>query len=114
LRRLELYISADAGAKMLSPFSLADPGELGALLEDAGLRDVTAWQHSRTVRFRPRLDFARRLVLASPLAQPFSDAPLIEQELILAHVTEAVRHCEGGEHELRHRMTTNVAIGIVR
>jgi SAM-dependent methyltransferase len=110
---LELYIGEDAGTRMMSPFLLDDPDELGALLEDAGLADVRAWQHSRTVHFRPRLDFARRLVLASPLAQTFADAPIIEQELILAHVTEAVRQCEGGEHEVRHGMTTNIAIGIV-
>jgi ubiquinone/menaquinone biosynthesis C-methylase UbiE len=111
---LDRYIGADAGARMLSPFAISDPDELGALLEDAGLRDVAAWQHSRTVHFAARADFARSLVLASPLAQTFADAPVIEQELILAHVTEAVRHCDGGEHELRHRMTTNVATGIVQ
>jgi SAM-dependent methyltransferase len=111
---LDLYIGAGVGAGMLSPFAISYPDELGALLADAGLRDVTAWQHSRTVRFRPRADFARRLVLASPLAQPFSDAPALEQELILAHVTDAVSDCDGGEHELRHGMTTNVAKGIVQ
>jgi SAM-dependent methyltransferase len=108
---LELYVGADAGARMLSPFAISDPDELGALLKDAGLHDVAARQHSRTVRFAPRVDFARRLVLASPLAQTFADAPAIDQELILAHVTEAVRDCDGGEHEVRHRMTTNIATG---
>jgi ubiquinone/menaquinone biosynthesis C-methylase UbiE len=110
---LDRYIGDGAGRRMLSPFSLADPDELRGLLEDAGLQAVTVWQHSRTVRFRPRMHFAQNLVLASPLAQTFTDAPAIDQELILAHVTEAMLHCDGDEHELRHGMTTNVAIGIV-
>jgi DNA-binding HxlR family transcriptional regulator len=52
------------------------------------------------------------LVLATPLAQSFLDAPDDRQELIVGHVNEAARKCAGGEVEIRFPMRANVAVAV--
>jgi ubiquinone/menaquinone biosynthesis C-methylase UbiE len=103
------HIGADAGAKMLSPFALADPEELRALLVQAGFSGVTVRSRTLNARFRPREVFAQRLVLATPVAEDFLAASPEQQQRVIADVTDAVRDCDGGEHELVHPKTTNLA-----
>jgi SAM-dependent methyltransferase len=109
---LDLYLGPDAGARMRQPWALKDAGALIGLLEDAGLDQIEVSQHTRTARFAHRDDFARRLVLATPLAPAFIDAPVDRQELIVAHVNDAARECAGGEDEIRFPMTTNIALAV--
>ena len=71
---LELYVGPDAGARMRQPWALEDPSTLAGILERAGLDQIEVSQHTRTARFAWRDDFARRLVLATPLAWTFIDA----------------------------------------
>jgi 2-polyprenyl-3-methyl-5-hydroxy-6-metoxy-1,4-benzoquinol methylase len=109
---LELYVGSDAGARMRQPWALEDPSALAGLLEDAGLDQIEVFQHTRTAHFARREDFARRLVLATPLAPTFIDAPDDRQDLIIAHVNEAMdAYADGGE-EIRFRLTTNVGVAV--
>jgi ubiquinone/menaquinone biosynthesis C-methylase UbiE len=105
------HIGLDAGARMLAPFSLADAGELRTLLEDAGFEDVVVHWRTLTMRFAPRRDFVRRLVLATPLAGDFEAASSEQQQRIIADVAEAIAACDGGEDEVLQPITTNVAFG---
>jgi hypothetical protein len=82
-------------------------------LDDAGLHDVELSAHTRVARFTPRDDFARSLVSATPLAQTFDAAGVEEQQLILAHVANAVRDCDGDPHSVCFPLTTNVAVARV-
>jgi hypothetical protein len=109
---LEFYVGADAGAQMRQPWALADPIVLAALLEDAGLDEIEVSQHTRTACFASRRDLARSLVLATPLAQTFLDAGDDRQELILAHVSQAVEDCDGGPDAVCFPMTTNFALAV--
>ena len=70
-----LYVGPDASARMRQPWALEDPSTLAGILERAGLDQIEVSQHTRTACFVWRDDFARRLVLATPLASTFSDAP---------------------------------------
>ena len=92
--------------------AVAGSSALAGLLENAGLRHIEVSRHTRVVRFERRHDFGRALVLATPLAQSFIDAPDDRQEPIVAHVNEAARECAGGEGEIRFPMTTNVAVAV--
>jgi hypothetical protein len=97
---------------MRQPFALADPDELRDLVEAARLRTVEISQHTRTVSFGRPDGFARRLALATPLAETFADAPPDRRASILAHVTAAVRDACPGEAEISFPMSTNVALAV--
>jgi ubiquinone/menaquinone biosynthesis C-methylase UbiE len=107
---LALHIGASAGEQMRSPWALADPDELRALIENAGFDAVEISQHTRTVCFPVRREFARTMVAAVPLAEAFDAASPQQQRAVLAHVTDAVSECPGAPDEVRYEMTTNVAL----
>jgi ubiquinone/menaquinone biosynthesis C-methylase UbiE len=107
---LDLYVGPAAGGRMRQPWELEDATALAEILEAAGLEQIEVSRHTRTARFARRDDFARRLVLATPLAPTFIDAPDDRQDLIVAHVTEATR--EWGASEIRFPMTTNIAVAV--
>jgi hypothetical protein len=88
---------------MRQPFALADSSAVAGLMEDAGLRQIEVSHHTRLVRFERRDDFGRALVLATPLAQAFIDAPDDRQELIVAHVNAAARECAGARTRFSSR-----------
>lgn len=108
---LERHLGADAGVQMRQPWSLSDGEELRELAAEAGFRQIEVSTHTGTARF-PRQDFARELVLATPLAKRFAAATAHAREAILADVTDAVSACEGDAHELRHPLTTNVLTAV--
>lgn len=110
---LELYVDADAGARMRQPWALADSRQVLELLADAGLCDVDISQHTRVARFIPRHDFARRLVSATPLAHTFATAEGEQQRRILGHVEEAIHDCDGGANAVCFPLTTNIALARV-
>ena len=85
--------------------------ELREFAAEAGFRQIEGSTHTGTARF-PRQDFARELVLATPLAKRFAAATAHAREAILADVTDAVSACEGDAHELRHPLTTNVLTAV--
>jgi hypothetical protein len=97
---------------MRQPWALADSSALAALLADAGLEQIEVSRHTRTARFARRDDFARRLVLATPLAPTFIDLPDDRQDQIIAHVNEAMEGYADGAEEIRFPMTTNVATAV--
>jgi ubiquinone/menaquinone biosynthesis C-methylase UbiE len=107
---LGLHLGWRAAARMLSPFSLASPRELRRLLEQAGFAAVELRQQTRTATFAPRSAFARTMLMAGPLAHEFAAATEDQREQIVACATDALRECDGGEHELCYPMTTNVAL----
>lgn len=110
---LARHIGEDAGAKMLSPFALADPQVLRDLLAQAGFPGAVVRPRTLNARFRPREVFAHRLVLATPVAADYAAASPEQQQRVIADVTAAVRGCGGDEDELIEPMTTNVAFARV-
>jgi ubiquinone/menaquinone biosynthesis C-methylase UbiE len=105
------HIDESASTAMLAPFRLADVDALRELVRDAGFAHVEVVEHNRTVRFGvPPQEFARGIVLASPLADTFSAASRARQQAILAEVAEAVKTREGQSYDVRYPMTANVAL----
>jgi ubiquinone/menaquinone biosynthesis C-methylase UbiE len=108
---LERYLGGAAGAQMRQPWSLSDRDELRELAKRAGFEQIEVSTHIGTARF-PRRDFARELVLATPLATQFEAAGAEAQAAILADVTAAVSACDGRDGELRHPLTANVLTAV--
>lgn len=103
---LERHLGADAGVQMRQPWSLCDGEELRGLVARAGFEQIEVSTHAGTARFARR-DFARELVLATPLANRFTAAKARTQAAILADVTEAVSACEGPDGDLRHPLSAH-------
>jgi SAM-dependent methyltransferase len=108
---LERHLGADVGAQMRQPWSLSNGDELCKLAALAGFEQIKVTTDTGTARF-PRHDFARELVLATPLANEFEAAAAEAQAAILADVTDAVSACDGRDGELRHPMTANVLTAV--
>jgi hypothetical protein len=107
------HIGPEAGERMLSPFGLSDLGELRGLVEGAGFAEASARKLTREVTFTPRDGFARRLIMASPLAQTFLDTSAEQQAAVLDDATRELRAFDGGEDEIRFELTTNLVIASV-
>jgi SAM-dependent methyltransferase len=103
---LARHIGLEAGTRMLAPFGLADPDELRTLVEEAGFVDVVVERRTLTAHLAPVDAFARRLVLATPVAGEFQMASPAQRERIVADVSDAV----GDGDELVLTMTTNLAV----
>jgi hypothetical protein len=103
---LERHLGTDAGVQMRQPWSLSDRDELHGLAAEAGFEQIELSAHTATARF-PRHDFARELVLATPLATEFERATAEQQAAILGDVTDAVSTCDGCDGQLRHPLTAN-------
>jgi hypothetical protein len=103
---LERHLGTDAGVQMRQPWSLADRDELRGLAAEAGFEQIEMSTHTATAQF-PRRDFARELVLATPLATEFERATSEQQAAILDDVTDAVSACEGRDGQLRHPLIAN-------
>jgi len=70
IQALLLHAGPEVAALMRAPFAGPEPGEWRRLLADAGVGDVSVRIGILPVRFPSTVEFLRRQVAASPLAEP--------------------------------------------
>lgn len=105
------HVSTEAAQMMHSPFTLGDSATLAQLMSGAGFREVAVIDETIECTWASHPEFARRYIVASPIASVFAAVSGHVQQAVSDEVAERLAPHATADGSLRMPMTSNVAVG---
>lgn len=108
-RAIARHVSEEASAFVHAVFSLNDPGEMEALLADAGFSSVSVQEHRASVQLPSAAEFMWQYISCTPLMAVFPPSGNAQSEALEREVTtawEPWKHGDGLRYEQPTLITT--------
>lgn len=107
-RAIARHVSEEASAFVHAVFSLNDPGEMQALLADAGFASVATRTHTRNIQLPPAREFMWQYIYCTPLMALLPQSGTTETEALERDVVAGWQPWASGDG-LRYEQSTLVS-----